>query len=230
MQKHANIVPQLLAAHGLSGCDTVAQLYGIEKGTVVKKLKAGHGLSHLGNIDASIDDVLAEATAFISACYVSKTKGDLSEVRVEVWSKKMGRKKITSAPELKSIPPTKEAFRENVLRAHIQVAIWKSTLESAPPSLDATKYGWTRDEANKTLTPTTLPSDVPLAPPAVLQLISRGCSTDQPCQNGRCGCESAHLPCTFFCACGGGSKCQNIYNKRTDTDQEDDANADSLEI
>ena len=69
----------------------------------------------LGNID----DVLAEATAFISACYVSKTKGDLSEVRVEVWSEKMGRKKITSAPELKSIPPTKDAFRENVLRAHI---------------------------------------------------------------------------------------------------------------
>ena len=40
VEKHANIVPQLLAAHGLSGCDTVAQLYGIGKGTVVKKTQS----------------------------------------------------------------------------------------------------------------------------------------------------------------------------------------------
>ena len=34
-KKHANIVQQLLAAHALSGRDTVAYMYGIGKGTVV---------------------------------------------------------------------------------------------------------------------------------------------------------------------------------------------------
>ena len=40
-RKHAKIVPQLLAAHALSGCDTAAYMYGIGKGTVVKVLQKG---------------------------------------------------------------------------------------------------------------------------------------------------------------------------------------------
>ena len=47
-------------------------------------------------------------------------KDDLLEIRVEMWSKKMGKKNITAAPELETVPPTSEAFKENVLRAHFQ--------------------------------------------------------------------------------------------------------------
>ena len=77
-----------------------------------------------------------EATKFIGGCCGSKSKDDLSEIRVEMWSKKMGKKNITAAPELKTVPPTSEAFKENVLRAHFQVAVWKSAPEQDPPSLD----------------------------------------------------------------------------------------------
>ena len=35
-KKHANILPNLLAAHGLSGCDTVAPCYGIGKMKILK--------------------------------------------------------------------------------------------------------------------------------------------------------------------------------------------------
>ena len=38
----ANILPNLLAAHGLSGCDTVAPCYGIGKMKVLKTLKQGN--------------------------------------------------------------------------------------------------------------------------------------------------------------------------------------------
>ena len=75
-----NVVPHLLAAHGLTGCDTVAKLHGIGKGTVIKKLKEGHTLDHLGNLDSSVDEPVMEATKFIGACYGSKSKDDLSEI------------------------------------------------------------------------------------------------------------------------------------------------------
>ena len=98
-------------------------------------------------------------------------------------SKKMGTKHITAAPELKTVPPTSETFKENVLRAHFQVAVWKSAPEPDPPSLDPKEYGWVHDEATKTLTPRTLPSDVALAPSEVLELLRCGCSTDEPCRS-----------------------------------------------
>ena len=42
--KHRTIVDQLLPAHALSGCDTVSQLYGIGKGTVMKMINSHHSL------------------------------------------------------------------------------------------------------------------------------------------------------------------------------------------
>jgi len=137
----------------------------------------------------------------------------------------MGKKNITAAPPLKSIPPTREAFRENVLRAHVQVAVWRSAPQPDPPSFDPTDYGWSRDETTKTLTPKTLPPDVAIAPPDILELLRCGCSTDEPCSTQRCGCLTGHLPCTFFCACRGESSCENPYNNDKEG-EEDGGNED----
>jgi len=63
-----------------------------------------------------------------------KAGEDMSDVHVEVWSRKIGKKNITSAPELKSLPPTSEAFRENVKRAHNP----SSHLEVLSPARSAT--------------------------------------------------------------------------------------------
>jgi len=89
----------------------------------------------------------------------------------------MGKAKVTSAPELKTLPPTTEAFEENVRRAHFQTVIWKSALHSSPPSLDATKFGWMRDAVTKSLTPVSLPSDTDVAPREILEMIRCGCSS-----------------------------------------------------
>lgn len=50
VQKHRDIVPDLLAAHALSGCDTTACHFGIGKCKVVKVLEKGHSLSLLGQL------------------------------------------------------------------------------------------------------------------------------------------------------------------------------------
>ena len=41
LQKNTNAVTNLLAAHALSGCDTVASYFGIGKGKVLKVLREG---------------------------------------------------------------------------------------------------------------------------------------------------------------------------------------------
>ena len=101
----------------ISGCDTVACYLGIGQGRVIKHLKEGcDDLSAIGNVDASLQQVIDQATRFISACYGMKDSTDMSHTRFLVWGKKNG-KGHSSSPNLASLPPTREAFLENVMRA-----------------------------------------------------------------------------------------------------------------
>ena len=63
--EHRNIIPDLLAAHALIGCDTTACLFGIGKSTIVKTLK--HRIHLFPN--ANIEYVLKQSSNFIAACY-----------------------------------------------------------------------------------------------------------------------------------------------------------------
>ena len=119
MKKHAAIIPQLLAAHALSGCDTVARLSGLGKAKVIKHLQKGHKLEQLGEPNAALPDLIAEASSFVAACYGKKSI-NMSNVRFDVWLTKMAKKNIRQAPKLQSLPPTSELFSENVKRAQLQ--------------------------------------------------------------------------------------------------------------
>ena len=44
-EEHIDVVPNILAAHALSGCDTVGAYFGIGKSTVVKTLKNSYLLT-----------------------------------------------------------------------------------------------------------------------------------------------------------------------------------------
>jgi hypothetical protein len=76
----------------------------------------------------------------------------------------MSRKTGTKVPELRSLPPSREACKENVKRAHIPIAICKSALESEPSALDTAEYGWERDERVRCMTLVTLPPNFSVAP------------------------------------------------------------------
>ena len=135
LAKHAQVVKNILPAHALSGCDTVASYFGLGKGTVVKVLKAGYDLSAMGNMDAPFHRVIEQATAFISACCGIQNSSDMSHTRLLAWGKKNG-KGHTSAPKLAALPPTKEAFLENVKRAHFQSALWRNIDGRIPTAWD----------------------------------------------------------------------------------------------
>jgi len=169
------------------------------KNTVLKVVRGGISLSLLGNIDAPLPAVIEQATSFMAVCYGQKCD-TMSNARLTAWAAKTGKGQV-STPRLCSLPPTTEACVENVKRTHHQASIWRSAKKEDPPELDVEKYGWKKDDVNRSLVSTTTPEAVNLAPDSVLKLIRCGCQSDTPCNSSRCGCRSANLSCTVFCAC-----------------------------
>ncbi|CAH3121622.1 unnamed protein product [Porites lobata] len=142
-QAHQKIIPSLLGAHALSGCDTVPTYYGIGKGTVIRTLLAApDSLSLLGCLDATLSDVVDQATTFIGACYSKKIKDTtMSGFRYKVWAAKFG-KTSSSTPKIETLPPSTEAFTQNVKRAHLQACVWKEAVCSDPPDVDPVNFGY----------------------------------------------------------------------------------------
>lgn len=202
--KNEDIMADMLAAHCLSGCDTVAGFYNIGKQTVINVLKSGTSpLSELSNPNSSTDAVLEQASKFMMSCYVrdgGSNFTDMKTARHFLWAKKLG-KCTTAIPQLCSLPPTMESLQENVKRAQLQLAIWLSALLDSPPALDPAQYGWCKEEGCKAWQPVTVAEGVRLAPEELLKLIKCSCSADAPCGTKRCSCNRAGMPCTEFCEC-----------------------------
>ena len=216
VRKHSLIMPFILQAHALSGCDSVCRMHGIGKPTVIKAMHK-KPLTLLGNPDAKIDDVVQEATEFIGICY--NTNGtDMSSKRHNAWIKKSSGK-LSSAPKLCSLPPTTEAFEQNVLRAHYQCMIWKTSLQEDPPDKDPTKYGWKKNEQEGTLAPIMIPEGVKAIPQEVLKIFACTCSADEACAKGNCSCRKHQISCTFYSKCYQ-TKCYSAWT------QSDDAQTD----
>ena len=170
----------------------------------------GCKLLKIGNTDVPMDEVLLEATQSVARCYGCASSERMSATRYEVWIGNISKRKVTGAPKLKSLPPTYEAFEQNVRRAHFQVSVWKAALEKDPPELWREK-----DEASRSLLQVTLSVGVALAPMDVLKVIRCGCATDQPCATVRCMCGSAQMSCTIYCGCHGMEECCNRWTKKS---------------
>ena len=174
-------------------------------------LSGGVTFDAFGNSALPMDQyskLFAEARAFILACYSMRDCTSLNEARFLVWKNKMKRNSIES-PKLCSLPPTEAAFSENVLRAHIAVAIWRDCLTRDPPTLNPTEHGWYHPEGSAMLLPTIVPQGTPLAPADLLKLIKCGCCSNNPCSSKRCSCRANGLRCTLFCHCKGEEDCKN---------------------
>ena len=141
---------------------TLLHLIGIGKTKVVKVPEAGNRLNHLGNPSANLEDVLCESTAFVAACYGQKCEAreTMTNVHYKVWVSKTGRKGACLLPKLKAIPPTLEAFKENIKRAHFQACIGKAALAEEPPNFDPLKFGWVKDDLAKSHCTVPLPQDL----------------------------------------------------------------------
>ena len=77
VRKHEDVVPNVLAAHALSGCDIVAAYTGIGKGKPFRELQKGKQLSYLGMHRLSPDTVVQQATKFLLSCFGCSNKKHL---------------------------------------------------------------------------------------------------------------------------------------------------------
>ena len=172
MELYSDVADDRLEIHGPSGADAVASLHGIGKATAVKVAKKGcFPLFCIGDVHAEMKSVESQTTRCMCTAYakVAESCNFMTECRVIMWRSKTG-KSGASSVKLCSIPPTTEAFTENVHRCHLQVAVWKAALLESPPDMDSTKYGWELVHLG-ILVQRTVPSGTLSAPPDVLQLI-----------------------------------------------------------
>ena len=68
VEKYKDIIPSLLAAHSLSGCDTVTKMLEIGKGKVFSVVKRC-SLNFLGRADSDVEDYIQEGKQFVAQCY-----------------------------------------------------------------------------------------------------------------------------------------------------------------
>ena len=121
LEKLMDIIDNVLPAHVLSGCDTVACLCGSCNGTVLKVLRSEQwSLDKLGVTQEQIDDVMPQCVSFIAACYGHQAESSMTAVRYKIWTHKMGNHKLNTALKLRVLPPTTEAYEQHVRRAHLQ--------------------------------------------------------------------------------------------------------------
>ena len=110
--------------------------------------RKGYTLDLLGQPMADIDKVVKQAMVFIAVCYGLKTPcSSMTDCRQQHWAQKI--EKSSASPKLCSLPPTTDAFEQNVRRAHRQVALWYSALGGDPPVMNAVEYGWESDDTNR---------------------------------------------------------------------------------
>ena len=118
----------LLAAHCLSGCDTVSQMFSIGKKKVVKVLmhNMGPDLEHLGDTNPQLpwSIIEDECIPFVCALYGMKPGESmitLSEMRFEKWLAKTKAKTMHTCLDLKYLPLTREALimisKEHIISA-----------------------------------------------------------------------------------------------------------------
>ena len=208
---HRAIIPDLLAAHGLTGCDTVATYFGIVRDATLRVLTSGvHALTYVGDTSRILCEITAQATPFILASYGHTKCTSLTRARQKMWANEVGQSVVGHQNWLLCL----QQMRHSIIMspAHFQVAVWRNALQPDTPAIDPTAFGWSLEEGSKTLIQKTLPSGTPLAPDDLPKLVRRSCSSETPCKTQRCGCSSASLACSVFCVC---QYDQGCFNERT---------------
>jgi hypothetical protein len=216
ISSHQNIMPNLLAAHALTGCDTVSSFSGIGKASVLKKLAKFNGHFKLGNLKATAEEVTESCLQFVCLLYGEESAINLNTVRANCFKKKIAGKRHLP-PKLSSLPPTMASFHVHCQRAHYQVVLWQAAGEPTPTPLDPLQYGY--EVKQSTLCPAFgVDSQLP-APHEVLNLVSCSCKTG--CSTAQCTCTKLSLTCTAFCKCKGSSKCRNPVTVSIDLEEQD---------
>ena len=200
----------LLAMHALSGSDTS----GKGKMTALKILPNVE-LQCIANLESSSEEIVdADQKKYL--LYETKTKLTMAELRYRIFCSKK------DIPKMKSPPPTYGPLYQHILRAHLQVILWKSAEQNGPPDIDIYAYGWV-NTAGK-LVPRVGATE--MTPADLHKVVACGCVSVNACNKNIRSCRAGGLSCTLFCKCEGHEDCHNPYTIHTHTS--DDENEENI--
>ena len=87
------------------------------------------------------------------------------------------------------LPPMSGAFKQHIIRVHIQASVWGQASIAQHEFLDPLQNGFCKD-ANGDLVPHTT-DDLP-APKAIIEMVNYHCKGN--CSSQSCGCRSHDVP------------------------------------
>lgn len=189
----------LLSFHAITGCDSVSHIAGHGKKTAWKVFQIHNtlltGLSTCNITEGTIN----KAENFICRLYrVPDNVETCDQARVILFSK--------GCPQ-ETLPPTSDAVRQHIRRAHYQATIWEQATVATPVLPPVIDMEWQYLDGNlvpKLMTITPIPK-------ACREIIT--CNCQKGCSSGNCSCRKSKLACTGGCACTYNSQqCRNIHD------------------
>ena len=209
----------VLFQHAILGCDTTSRLFGIRKGTIVKKLKKNSTLKQavevFDSVSSTPEDIESAGEKALVAIYNGKKEEKLDMLHLTRYCKKVT--KSLKQVEPKSIPPTSSAAKYHSYRVFLQICQWKSYDCNLQPEL----WGWSLSD--REFYPKT--TNLPPAPSDLLKIIHCNCTTD--CSTARCTCQKHGMKCSLACGNCHGSSCMNAIEMIAD-DDEDQSNPEEI--
>jgi len=194
--------------HALCGCDTTSRLFGIGKGTALKKAQTDELFVKQAEVFCSVQNSEAIREAGEKALvhlYGGRVCDTLNVLRKKKFSDKVS-KSITCV-EVQSLPPTSDAAKYHSYRVYYQVQVWMGKGDDLKPE----NWGWILRRGE--FEPKTMDSSQ--APESLLKFIRCQCKGD--CDSKRCSCRKHELECSSACYCKGVS-CQNISDDAREID------------
>ena len=198
-----NIRELLLFAYCFSGCDTTSSLFKKGKVKVMTTLQNLHAkeldqLLLFNKVNSDPAKLVEAGIMFGSRLYDEKNvNNDINKLRYNLYTKVIRNSKLSSNFQLESLPPTSEALKQHILR------VYHSVQQFMGNYLEPTNWGWVKK--NGTLYP--FPTDKPIAPNKLLEMISCGCKSG--C-NKNCSCKKVSLHCSNMCKECHGRTCSNV--------------------
>ncbi|KAG1669339.1 Zinc finger protein 696 [Nymphon striatum] len=205
----------LLISYILSGCDSVS--YPFKRG---KKRTVKVALEHVDKHPAlsncirhesgpsAHDQVITEARSFFCDLYGKPGYLSLDKLRAHLFaSRKL---------DLRSLPPTEDAFHFHVLRSLCQISLYKQASLSNPVLLPPEEYGRIVDGDRLIPVMKSKPSK-----PSAAKLKYCKCKKKPNCLRN-CPCAKAAVPCIIACACNGDrEKCGRLLTDHYDDDDDE---------
>ncbi|ESP02014.1 hypothetical protein LOTGIDRAFT_157147 [Lottia gigantea] len=126
--------------HSITGCDTTSRLFGIGKGSVLKKLIFNkHFREQAKRFDGAEtkSDVITTGEQILLSIYNGQEIDNLNSLRHQKFRTKVNTH-IASVVEIHSLPPTSSAAKFHSLRSYLQIQQWK-TVDNGMNPID---WGW----------------------------------------------------------------------------------------